>query len=62
MVVVKSLIGSRKRSCTLSHILNVVKLFVSDCFLLTFDNICKTKSTFNIEKGGMEMLRRGGGG
>ena len=51
MVVVKSLIGSRKRSCTLSHILNVVKLFVSDCFLLIFDNICKAKSTFNIEKG-----------
>ena len=51
MVVVKSLISSRKQTCTLSLILNVVRLFGSDCFLLIFDNICKAKSTFNIEKG-----------
>ena len=50
VVVVKSLISSQKHTCTLSLILNFVRLFVSDCFLLIFDNICEAKSSHNIEK------------
>ena len=50
VVVVKSLISSQKNTCTLSLILNFVRLFVSDCFLLIFDNICEAKSSHNIEK------------
>ena len=50
MLVVKSLISSQKHTFTLSLILNVVRLFVPDCFLLIFDNICKAKSSYNIEK------------
>ena len=54
MVVVKSLINSRKQVL----ILNVVRLSVYDCFSFIFDNICIEKTWVRKKKKKKKKKRR----